>query len=101
MLLTSSYTDKEEVIVTDETKTPYNKESIKNIDNTVLDSEGNFIGKEDGSVSISGNEEIANKEDLDKTITVDEFNKKQGNKKNSPNERRDFQKWDKNCNKWK
>lgn len=41
-----------------------------------MDSEGNFIGKEDGSVSISGNEEIANKEDLDKAITVDEFNKK-------------------------
>lgn len=76
MLLTNSYTDKEEVIVTDETKTPYNKESIKNIDNTVLDSEGNFIGKEDGSVSISGNKDIASKEDLDEKKTVDEFNAK-------------------------
>lgn len=76
MLLRSSSTERKEVIVTDETKTPYNKENVGNIDNTILDLEDNFIGPEDGSVSISGNKEIANKEDLDKKKTVDEFNVK-------------------------
>lgn len=72
----ASQNNKVEKIVTDETKTSYNKDSVGDIDNTVLDSEGNFIGKEDGSVSISGNKDIASKEDFDKEKTVDEFNEK-------------------------
>ena len=67
---------KEEKVVTDETKTLENKDFISDIDNTVLDSEGNFVGKEDDSVSLGGNKDIASKEDLDKDKTVDEFNKK-------------------------
>ena len=72
----ASQNNKVEKIVTDETKTPDNRDKVGNIDGSVLNSEGNFIGKEDGSVSISGNKDIASKEDLDKKVTVDEFNEK-------------------------
>lgn len=72
----ASQNNKVEKIVTDETKTPDNRGKVGNIDGSVLNSEGNFIGKEDGSVSISGNTDIASKEDLDKKVTVDEFNEK-------------------------
>lgn len=72
----ASQNNKVEKIVTDETKTPDNRGKVGNIDGSVLNSEGNFIGKEDGSVSISGNKDIASKEDLDKKVTVDEFNEK-------------------------
>lgn len=67
----ASQDNKVKKIVTDETKTPENKDSVGDIDNTVLDSEGNFVGKEDGSVSLGGNKDIASKEDLDKDKTVD------------------------------
>ena len=65
-----------EKLVTDKIKTPDESKKVGDIDNTVLDSEGNFVGKENGSVSLGGNKDIASKEDLDKETTVDEFNEK-------------------------
>lgn len=91
--------NKVEKIVTNETKTPDNSNQVGDIDNTVLDSEGNFIGKEDGSVSLDGNKDIASKEDFDKAITVDEFNEKvraekeaeyKAEKENNYNKRREI-----------
>lgn len=72
----ASQNNKVEKIVTYETKTPDNRGKVGNIDGSVLNSEGNFVGKEDGSVSLGGNKDITSKEDLDKEKTVYEFNNK-------------------------
>lgn len=65
-----------EKLVTDETKTPDESKKIGEIDNTVINENNEFIGKENGQLSLSGDKDIASKEDLDKEKTVDEFNKK-------------------------
>lgn len=68
--------EKQEVEVTDETKTPDENDKVSDIDETVIDKSGEFVGKENGQTSLSGDKDIASKEDLDKDKTVDEFNKK-------------------------
>ena len=65
-----------EKLVTDETKTPNESKKVGDIDKTIINENNEFVGKENGQVSISGNKDIASKEDLDKEMTVDEFNKK-------------------------
>lgn len=68
--------EKQEVEVTDETKTPNERDKVSDIDETVIDKSGEFVGKENGQMSLSGDKDIASKEDLDKKVTVDEFNEK-------------------------
>lgn len=68
--------EKQEVEVTDETKTPDESDKVSDIDETVINKSGEFIGKENGQTSLSGDKDIASKEDLDKKVTVDEFNEK-------------------------
>lgn len=71
-----SNVEKKEKIVTDETKTADKSGEVQDIDSSILDERRAFIGNEDGSVSLSGNKEIASKENLNRAITVDEFNEK-------------------------
>ena len=68
--------EKEEVNVTDETKTPDKSDKVGEVDETVINKSNEFVGKENGQTSLSGNKDIAAKKDLDKEKTVDEFNEK-------------------------
>lgn len=68
--------EKQEVEVTDETKTPDESEKTGDIDNAVINENNEFVGKENGQTSLSGDKDIASKEDFDKAKTVDEFNEK-------------------------
>lgn len=52
------------------------RDKVSDIDETVIDKSGEFVGKENGQMSLSGDKDIASKEDLDKDKTVDEFNEK-------------------------
>ena len=70
-----SNVEREEKIVTDKTKTPDESDKVADIDKTVIDGDGEFVGKENRQTSLSGNKDIAKKEDLNRAITVDEFNK--------------------------
>lgn len=68
--------EKEEVDVTDETKTPDESNKVGEVDETVINKSNEFVGKENGQTSLSGDKDIASKKDLDEKKTVDEFNEK-------------------------
>lgn len=72
-----------EKLVTDETKTPDESKKVGEIDKTVINENNEFVGKENGQKSISGDKDIASKEDFDKEKTVDEFNKNARSEKKS------------------